>query len=68
MVVALRSPYDLLTFPEQGTYVAIYGETTPSLEAMADLLCGEIQPSGRLPVDLPGLYPFGHGLRQFSSP
>jgi len=68
VVVALRSPYDLLAFPEQSTYVAIYGETMPSLEAMADLLCGEIQPRGRLPVDLPGLYPFGHGLGQFSSP
>jgi beta-N-acetylhexosaminidase len=68
VVVALRSPYDLLTFPEQSTYVAIYGETAPSLEAMADLLCGRIKPKGLLPVDLPGLHPFGHGLGQFSNP
>jgi len=68
VVVALRSPYDLLMFPEQTTYVAIYGETSPSLEAVADLLCGKIEPRGLLPVDLPGLYPFGHGIRQFSSP
>ena len=67
VVVALRSPYDLLMFPEQPTYVAIYGEVSPSLEAMADLLCGKIQPKGLLSVDLPGLYPFGHGLRQFNS-
>jgi beta-N-acetylhexosaminidase len=66
VVVALRSPYDLLMFPQQSTYVAIYGETPRSLEAMSELLCGEIQPRGLLPVDLPGLYPFGHGLTQFT--
>jgi len=68
VVVALRSPYDLLMFPDQTTYVAIYGETSPSLEAMADLVCGKIQPRGLLPVDLPGLYASGDGLRHFTSP
>jgi beta-N-acetylhexosaminidase len=65
VVVALRSPYDLLMFPDQSTYVAIYGETPPSVDAMARLLCGEITPRGLLPVELPGLNAFGDGLTHF---
>jgi beta-N-acetylhexosaminidase len=41
-----------------------------SLRALAKTLFGEVNPSGRLPVDIPAagdpgtvLYPFGHGLR-----
>ena len=62
VLVALRSPYDLSVFPEKATQIAIYGEALPSLEAMARLLCGAIEPSGLLPVDIPGLYGFGDGL------
>jgi len=65
VVAALRSPYDLLMFPDQTTYVAIYGEAMPSIDAMAQLLCGEIEPKGLLPVDLPGLHGFGDGLKHF---
>ncbi len=61
-VLAVGVPYDLLAFPEVEAFVAAYGETLPSLRGAARVLCGEAIASGRLPVELPGLYPLGHGL------
>jgi len=61
-VLAVGAPYDLTAFPEVGVFVAAYGETAPSLRGAARVLCGEVVPTGRLPVDLPGLHPLGHGL------
>jgi beta-N-acetylhexosaminidase len=57
IVAALSQPYDLLAFPQVGAYLATYGTAPASLQALAQLLCGEIPASGSLPVELPGLYP-----------
>jgi beta-N-acetylhexosaminidase len=65
VVIALRTPYDLLAFPEVDTYVAAYGFCRVTLEAVVKLLWGEIPPRGKLPVELPGLYPFGYGMENF---
>jgi beta-N-acetylhexosaminidase len=65
VVVALRTPYDLLAFPEVDTYIAAYGFRHVTLEALAELLWGKIPPRGKLPVDLPGLYPLGYGMEHF---
>ena len=59
--VALRTPYDLVFFPELATYVCTYGIHSPSLDALADALFGLATFPGRLPVAIPGLYPIGHG-------
>ena len=66
VVVALRSPYDLLMFPAAPTYLATYGESPASLDALARVLFGQVLPQGHLPVPLEGLYPIGHGLENFS--
>jgi beta-N-acetylhexosaminidase len=55
--LATYSPYDLLAFPELGTYLVTYEYTQPAIAAAARVLFGEIQPQGKLPVSLPGLYP-----------
>ncbi len=55
--LAPYSPYDLLAFPELGTYVVTYEYTYPAIAAAVRVLFGEIAPQGRLPVSLPGLYP-----------
>ncbi len=55
LVVALDKPYDLLQFPEVGTYLVTYGDVPVSLDALAQVLFGEIVPHGKLPVELPGL-------------
>ncbi len=65
IVVAVRGPYDLMAFPAAPTYLASYGANPPALEALAAVLVGQLKPGGRLPVELPGLYPVGAGLGDF---
>jgi len=60
IAVALDSPYDLLSYPEVSTYLATYGRAPVSMAALAQVLFGMEAPRGRLPVELPGLYPAGH--------
>lgn len=55
VVIALRSPYDLLQFPEAPTCLATYGIVPGTLEAVAGILSGKARAQGRLPVALPGL-------------
>ena len=58
--ITVYNPYDLLAFPELHTCLVTYEYTQPALAAAVRVLFGEIQPQGRLPVSLPGLYPLGH--------
>jgi beta-N-acetylhexosaminidase len=62
VTLALRTPWDLLAYPSVRTHVCSYGILPPSMEALAAALLGEAQFVGRLPVDIAGLYPRGHGL------
>lgn len=51
--IAAYNPYDLLAFPELGTYLVTYEYTQPALAAAARVLFGEVQAQGRLPVSIP---------------
>ena len=62
VTVALRTPWDLLAYPSARTHVCSYGILPPSMEALAAALLGEAPFAGRLPVDIAGLHPRGHGL------
>ncbi len=67
IAVAIRNPYDIMSYPEVDAYIAQYGFRTASFNATAAVIFGEINPSGKLPVTIPTgqgevLYPFGHGL------
>ena len=64
IAVALDSPYDLLSYPEVAAYLATYGRAPVSMEALALVLFGLEAPRGRLPVELPSLYPAGHPSEQ----
>ncbi len=55
--IAAHNPYDLLAFPELGTYLVTYEYTQPAFAAVVRVLFGGIQAQGHLPVSLPGLYP-----------
>lgn len=65
VVIAARNPYDLMAFPYIETYLTTYGHNPPMITALAQVLTGQAPPSGRLPVELPGLYPTGHGLQGY---
>ncbi len=60
--VALRTPYDLLSFPEAATYVCAYGIRRPTMGAVAAALFGINPFHGNLPVTLSDDYPLGYGI------
>jgi beta-N-acetylhexosaminidase len=62
VTVALRTPWDLLAYPSARTHVCSFGILPPSMEALAAALLGETPFVGRLPVEIAGLHPRGHGL------
>lgn len=69
VVAAVRNPYDVQRYPDVQAYLATYSYTVPSLQSLARVLYGDVDPVGKLPVSIPvwddpdsTLYPFGHGL------
>lgn len=62
ITVALRTPYDLATYPGSATHACTYSGHRPSLEALASALFGMLPFRGHLPAAIPGLYPRGHGI------
>ncbi len=53
VAVAIRSPYDLLAYPDIGTYLLTYSGHDQALSALARMLYGHVGAPGRIPVDLP---------------
>ncbi|WP_049972684.1 beta-N-acetylhexosaminidase [Haladaptatus cibarius] len=53
VVVATSNPYNLAAFPGVKTYLTTYDSTPLSLVAVADVLVGNREPTGRLPVTIP---------------
>ncbi len=62
VVVSFGSPYMLAHFSAIDAYLCMYSDRHSAQVAAAETLVGANHPRGKLPVDLPGLYPFGHGL------
>ena len=54
VAVAQGGPYDLEAFPEVEGYLALYSTVEVSRVAAARVLSGRVEPSGTLPVDIPG--------------
>ncbi|WP_132060641.1 beta-N-acetylhexosaminidase [Halorussus amylolyticus] len=53
VVVAIRNPYDLSAFPEVSTYLTTYDDAPISLAVAAEIVAGEREAQGRLPVTIP---------------
>ncbi|HSW95887.1 MAG TPA: glycoside hydrolase family 3 N-terminal domain-containing protein [Patescibacteria group bacterium] len=64
VLVSLRSPYDILSAPGVAGYVCGYTGREPTLRALADVLSGTRAPTGTLPVDVPGVYRIGDGMKK----
>ncbi|QQK78929.1 glycoside hydrolase family 3 C-terminal domain-containing protein [Salicibibacter cibi] len=62
VVAATGNPYDIAEFPDVEAYLTTYGDQDISIESLAKVLTGEINPEGELPVTIPEHYDFGHGL------
>jgi beta-N-acetylhexosaminidase len=54
-VISLGSPYALSALSNAAALACTYGPEPACIEAALDALAGRLQPSGRLPVDVPGL-------------
>ncbi len=55
ILVALRSPTDLAAYPIAPAFVAALSDVPASMLALAETLFGELQPTGKLPVGIPGI-------------
>ena len=53
IVVAMRTPYDLIAFPMVETYLCAYSIRDATTEAVARVLFGEIEATGTLPCAIP---------------
>lgn len=53
VVVALREPYDVLSFGDVPCYVALYGYRAEQLQACAEIVLGVREATGKLPVEIP---------------
>ena len=62
IAVSFGSPYLLRQFPSVPAYVAAYGGAETSQQAAMGALFAEHAVGGKLPVTLPGLYAYGHGI------
>ena len=54
IVVALRDPYELASFPDLDTYLCSFSFRPCAAQAAAQVLLGEFEPGGRSPVSVPG--------------
>lgn len=62
VLISLSSPYVLRDLPDYPAFVCSYNYTPLSMQALGRVLAGQIQPQGRLPVSIPGLFARGHRL------
>lgn len=62
VALALRTPWDLASYPSARTYACSFGILPPSIEALVAGLFGETKFGGHLPVEIGGLHSRGHGL------
>ena len=51
--ISTMSPYDLPNYPEANTVLATYGLNKYVLQTAANIILGNIEPQGKLPVELP---------------
>lgn len=63
VIIGLGDPSDMAFFPEVDTFVAANGPSPVSMEAAVDVIFGDAQPGGRLPMPVGTLYPIGHALK-----
>jgi beta-N-acetylhexosaminidase len=62
VLVAFDTPYLLRDVPQAPGYLVAWGSSAASQRAAAAALLGTAPITGRLPITIPGVAPFGAGL------
>ncbi|MFN0158612.1 MAG: glycoside hydrolase family 3 N-terminal domain-containing protein [Bacteroidota bacterium] len=62
VVISFGNPYVVAAFPKASGLMCAYTDAEVMVEAAVEGLFGEIDVRGRLPVTIPGVFPFGTGL------
>lgn len=60
--VSMSSPYYLSLVPSADAYLCTYSSLPSAQRALVKVLLGQRGTVGRLPVTIPGLYPYGAGV------
>jgi beta-N-acetylhexosaminidase len=65
--VGIRNPYDIMAYPTIDAYIAQYSFRDASFKATANVIFGQLNPTGTLPITIPSydgstLFEYGHGL------
>jgi len=60
VVIGMRDPYDLRLMPKVNGYIALYTFRECSALHAVKVLFGEEEAKGILPVDIPGVHPYGY--------
>ncbi len=64
VMLAMDNPYALQDVPDADVHMVAWDDTDEQLANTVPALFGETAISGRLPIEIPGLYEIGHGLQQ----
>lgn len=64
VMISMRLPYDLSSYPKAPVYLCTYSLLEPSLSAAANCLFGRAEMTGRLPVEIPNMFPLGYRLER----
>ena len=57
------NPYVMADLPQPALSLCTFSDAADSIDAAVQVLFGELNPEGRLPVTISPRYPFGHGLK-----
>ncbi len=63
VLLDIATPYSVLALPSAPYVVCSYGHAPCQIAAAMDVVTGDRSPEGRLPVDVPGVFRFGYGLK-----
>ncbi|MAT40196.1 MAG: beta-N-acetylglucosaminidase [Ectothiorhodospiraceae bacterium] len=66
-MISFNNPYIVAAMPDADAMLCTYDDGLPSLAAAAKALSGELEPTGALPVTIPGVAPYGRGYRYLKS-
>jgi beta-N-acetylhexosaminidase len=55
IAVSIRTPYDVVKFPEVAAHIATYEFTPMAVQVAVEAIFGKVKLTGRLPVTLPGV-------------